>query len=127
MASVRVFFATNRNYQPNNKLQVFGPRFNPDGVAALRFGYADYQPGQDGPVLQGVTVYPERATSTTIKGGSERFLDDLRVLMAGERSDTLVFIHGFNVDFRGALTAAARLAADVTVDGRPVNVVVFSW
>lgn len=124
---VRVYFATNRNYQPNNKLQVFGGRFNPDGVAALRFGYAEYSPGADGPVLQGVTVFPERTTATAIKGGSERFLDELRTLMAGERSDTLVFIHGFNVSFTGALAAAARLAETVTVGGRPVNLVVFSW
>lgn len=124
---VRVYFATNRNYQPNNKLQVFGGRFNPDGVAALRFGYAEYAPGDDGPVLQGVTVFPERTTATAIKGGSERFLDELRTLMSGERSDTLVFIHGFNVTFTGALAAAARLGETVTVDGRPVNMVVFSW
>jgi esterase/lipase superfamily enzyme len=124
---VRVYFATNRNYQPNNKLQVFGGRFNPDGVAALRFGYAEYGPGADRPVLQDVTVFPERTTATQIKGGSERFLEELRTLMAGERSDTLVFIHGFNVSFTGALAAAARLAETVTVGGRPVNMVVFSW
>ena len=123
---VRVYFATNRNYQPNNKLQVFGGRFNPDGVAALRFGYAEYGPGADGPVLQDVTVFPERTTATQIKGGSERFLEELRTLMAGERSDTLVFIHGFNVSFTGALAAAARLAETVTVGGRPVNMVVVS-
>lgn len=127
MAKVRVFFATNRNYQPNNKLQLFGARFNPDGVAALRFGYADFSDGTEGPVLDEVTVYPETTTATAIKGGSLRFLDDLRTLMAGERSDTLVFIHGYNVTFTGGLQAAARLANDVKVDGRLVNVVVFSW
>jgi esterase/lipase superfamily enzyme len=128
MADVRVYFATNRNYQPTNKLQVFGGRFNPDGVAALRFGVARFSSNADGsPSLQGVEVYSERTTSTTIKGGSERFLDDLRQAMAGERSDTLVFIHGFNVTFAGALDAAARLAMTVTVEGRPVNVVLFSW
>ena len=35
MAKLRVFFATNRNHVPDNKLLVFGPHFNPDGVAAL--------------------------------------------------------------------------------------------
>lgn len=127
MAAVRVFFATNRNYQSNNKVQVFGTKFNPDGVGALRFGYADFKDGEDGPQLGAITVYPERQTATTIKGGSERFLDDLRALMAGERSDTLVFIHGYNVSFTGALHAGAELANRVTVQGRPVNVVVFSW
>ncbi|ODT86768.1 alpha/beta fold hydrolase [Phenylobacterium sp. SCN 70-31] len=127
MAQVRVFFATNRNYQAGNKLQAFGPRFNPDGVAALRFGYADFEAGAGGPKLTGVTVYAERKTATGIKGGSERFLEDLRRLMSGEKSDTLVFIHGFNVSFTGALEAGARLAQDVRVNGAPVNIVVFSW
>jgi esterase/lipase superfamily enzyme len=127
MARVRVFFATNRNHQPNNKLQVFGPRFNPDGVAALRFGHADFDAGAAGATLGSVTVYPERKTGEVIKGGSERFLEGLRTLMAGERSDTLVFIHGFNVTFASALEAAARLAQEVTVGGRPVNLVLFSW
>jgi hypothetical protein len=127
MAGVRVFFATNRNHQPGNKLQAFGGRFNPDGVAALRFGYADFADGAEGPKLTGVTVYPERKTPTGFKGGSERFLEDLRRLMSGEKSDTLVFVHGFNVSFTGALEAGARLGQDVKIEGRPVNVVVFSW
>lgn len=127
MAGIRVFFATNRNHQPGNKLQAFGGRFNPDGVAALRFGYADFADGAEDPKLSSVTVYPERKTATGFKGGSERFLDDLRRLMSGEKSDTLVFIHGFNVSFTGALEAGARLARDMKVEGRPVNIVVFSW
>ena len=127
MADIKVFFATNRNYQPGNKLQAFGGKFNPDGVAALRFGCADFNRGAGGPQLASVTVYTERTTATAIKGGSERFLEDLRGLMRGGLSDTLVFIHGFNVTFTGALEAAARLADSVVVDGRQVNVVVFSW
>jgi len=127
MADIKVFFATNRNHQPGNKLQTFGGKFNPDGVAALRFGYAEFNRGASGPQLAGVTVYPERTTPTGIKGGSERFLDDLRLLMKSGLSDTLVFIPGFNVTFTGALDAAARLADGVVVEGRRVNVVLFSW
>ena len=58
----------------------------------------------------------------------------LHQAMAGERSDTLVFIHGFNVSFKSALAAGAELADQVKVADepdkpatRPVNVVVFSW
>lgn len=127
MAAIRVFFATNRNYQPGNKLQVFGPRFNPDGVAALRFGHADFEATDGPPRLTNVDVYSEQKTKTKIIGGGERFLNDLRTAMAGARSDTLVFIHGFNVSFSGALASAALLARDVTVGGRPVNLVLFSW
>ena len=127
MADIKVFFATNRNHQPGNKRQAFGGKFNPDGVAGLRFGCADFNRGAGGPQLVSVDVYTEHTTPTGIKGGSERFLEDLRELMKGGLSDTLVFIHGFNVTFTGALEAAARLADSVVVDGRQVNVVVFSW
>ncbi len=55
MSDVRVYFATNRNEQPDNKKLVFGPRFNPDGVAALRFGYVDFKDGVE--ALTGGSVY----------------------------------------------------------------------
>ena len=133
MGAVRVYFATNRNELPDNKKLVFGPRFNPDGVAALRFGHVDFPDGVE--TLQGgsVYVYPDAKGETDpAKTGGGRFLDDLRKEMLGGR-DTLVFIHGFNVTFDGAIEAGARLARDVRIqagatdNGRPVNVVVFSW
>lgn len=133
MGAVRVYFATNRNEQPDNKKLVFGPRFNPDGVAALRFGYVDFPEGVE--TLQGgsVFVYPDMKDETDVaKIGGGRFLDDIRKAML-DGQDTLVFIHGFNVTFNGAIEAGARLARDVRIragatdDGRPVNVVVFSW
>lgn len=127
MADFRVYFATNRNYQPENKLVVFGKHFNPDGVAALRFGYAEFTRGTKGPTLDGVTVYDDLTGPKDATGGSRNLLGDLHKAMAGERTDTLVFIHGFNVSFIGALEAAAQLADQVTVAAQPINVVVFSW
>jgi esterase/lipase superfamily enzyme len=128
MSQVRVFFATNRKYQPSNKRLIFGKTFNPDGVGALRFGWADYETGGKAPVLQGMHVYPDVLGEPDIrKTGGGAFLDDLRHAMKGERSDTLIFVHGFNVTFNGALEAGARLASSVSVGGRPVNIVVFSW
>ncbi|USQ94046.1 alpha/beta hydrolase [Caulobacter sp. RL271] len=133
MGSVRVYFATNRNELPDNKKLVFGPRFNPDGVAALRFGYADFPDGVE--TLQGgeVHVYPDVKGETDVaKTGGGQFMNDLRNEMLDGR-DTLVFVHGFNVTFNGAIEAGARLArevrirAGVTDEGRPVNIVVFSW
>ncbi|WP_297508104.1 alpha/beta fold hydrolase [uncultured Caulobacter sp.] len=133
MSDARVYFATNRNAQPDNKKLVFGPRFNPDGVAALRFGYVDFPDGVE--TLQGGSahVYPDVKNETDIaKTGGGQFLEDLRKAMVGGQ-DTLVFIHGFNVSFNGAIEAGARLARQVRVGsaspdgGRPVNVVVFSW
>lgn len=126
MANVRVYFATNRNLLPDNKLEMFGAAFNPDGVAALRFGHADF--ATDGARPTAVDVYPEEAGDTEFKVlGSERFLKELHGCMAGAATDTLVFIHGFNVTFMSALTAAAELAREVKIGDHSLNVVLFSW
>ncbi|MGH1557862.1 hypothetical protein ACRAWD_08740 [Caulobacter segnis] len=112
---MRVYFATNRNELPDNKKLVFGPRFNPDGVAALRFGHVDFP--DDVETLQGgaVYVYPDLKGETDVaKTGGGQFLDDLRKAMLGG-CDTLVFIHGFNVTFAGAIEAGARLAREVRI------------
>lgn len=129
MADVRVFFATNRNHQPGNKKQVFGKTFNPDGVAALRFGRADFTADPVKPTLKTLHVYPDVLNQPNVlKTGGGMFMEDLRAAMAfGPRCDTLVFIHGFNVSFTGALQAGALLAQSLKVGGHPVNVVVFSW
>lgn len=129
MANVRVFFATNRNHQPKNTREVFGRTFNPDGVAALRFGYADFRPDPERPVLETLHVYPDILDEPDIlKTGGGQFMEDLRQAMAGgPKCDTLVFIHGFNVSFTGALQAGALLAQGVTVADHQLNIVVFSW
>ena len=129
MTEVRVFFTTNRNYQPAIKRQVFGRTFNPDGVAALRFGYADFKSDPQRPVLQDLHVYPDVLNQTdVIKTGGGMLMEDLRASMAqGRKCDTLVFIHGFNVSFTGALQSAALLAQGLNIGGHPLNVVVFSW
>ena len=49
MARVEIYFVTNRNYIAGNKRDVFGGRFNPDGVAALRFGKAVFEVEDQGP------------------------------------------------------------------------------
>lgn len=129
MANVRVFFVTNRNHLGDNKLQVFGKTFNPDGVAALRFGYADYEKDRTRPRLQALHVYPDNKAETDLAStGGGLFMEALRKVMAGsKKTDTLVFIHGFNVSFLGALDAGALLGQSLKVEDRDVNVVVFSW
>ena len=129
MARVRVYFITNRNHVPANKAAVFGPRFNPDGVAALRFGHAtfDVEAGQSPALVGEVFVHDDvrifQASDAPPPAGSHAFFSDLQDEMRSGR-DTLVFIHGFNVSFVDALRAGAALAASIPQD---VNVVVFSW
>lgn len=131
MSGIRVFFVTNRNHLPDNKEAVFGPQFNPDGVAALRFGYADYAVPGGKPAFKSIFVYPEAKADAPVEGftklGSAGFLDDLKTAMGDDESDTLVFIHGFNTSFVEALHAGARLGSQVKIRNKPLNVVVFSW
>ena len=82
---MRVYFATDRNLLPDNKFEMFGSGFNPDGVAALRFGHADFGPEGARPTV--VDVYPEEAGQAEFKVlGSERFLKELHGCMAGAAS-----------------------------------------
>jgi len=127
LRTVRVFFTTNRNYQPENKKLVFGSRFNPDGVAALRYGRADFAITESGPRLDAIHVFEDKPGLDIQSTGGGAFMEELRGLMMGDRNDTLVFIHGFNVSFNGALEAAAVLARDLVIEERPVNIVLFSW
>jgi len=125
MPNVRVHFATNRNFLRNDALRVFGKSFNPDGVAALRFGYADFG---DGARPTAIEVYPDKASQgDDAVLGSDLFLRELHVVMAQGSIDTLIFVHGFNVSFIEALKAGAELSRQIRVEGRPLNVVVFSW
>lgn len=53
------------------------------------------------------------------------FTDALGEAMdASQRRELLVFIHGFNSDFRGAAERAAQLAVDLEIDGVPA---LYSW
>ena len=49
--------------------------------------------------------------------------------MIGHARDTVIFIHGYNVSFKEALTSAAQLKQNFSQDagGPGVNVVLFSW
>lgn len=127
---IRVFFVTNRDYLPGKK-SLFGSRFNPDGVGAIRFGHAQFDVATGKPKLGPVHVYPETRGETPAKGferiGSGSFLEDLRQQMLNGCADTIVFIHGFNVSFSQALSAAALFSSQLIIDGKPANVVLFSW
>lgn len=132
----KVYFATNR--KPNRKKAPndFGTGFSEDGLANLRFGMADVS-GED---LDEFEIYlaPERLTvdyQRKVKGsagsvlGSKNVFGRVREKMVLYSRDTVVFVHGYNVSFKQALTSAARLKRNFsTSEGGPgVNLVVFSW
>ena len=131
-----IYFGTNR--RPNRKKAPddFGSGFSDDGLANLRFGKAtvigDQLDNYD------LDVAPERLRidrERKIKGGpgsvlgSENIFRRVRQKMVDKTSDTVVFIHGYNVSFREALTSAARLKRNISEGENTlsVNVVLFSW
>ena len=132
----KVYYGTNR--KPNRKKSPndFGTGFSEDGLANLRFGMADIS-GED---LDRFEIYiaPERLNTDyarKVKGssgsvfGSTNVFRRVREKMVTHSRDTIVFVHGYNVSFREALTSAARLKRQFSTSrgGPGVNVVAFSW
>lgn len=66
-------------------------------------------------ILERVEPFADDYAFTTALGGA---------MDASERRELLVFIHGFNSDFRGAAERAAQLAVDLEIDGVPA---LYSW
>lgn len=133
---VKVYFGTNRRPNRQSKPDDFGSDFSADGLANLRFGMAEVS----GDELDQYDLYvaPERLRvdkDRKIKGapgsvlGSQNVFQRVRQKMFDHRRDTVVFIHGYNVSFREALTSAAQLKVNFSRDegGPGVNVVLFSW
>jgi esterase/lipase superfamily enzyme len=133
---VKIYFGTNR--KPNRKTAPddFGRGFSEAGLANLRFGMAEVT-GEDldrydlhlaPETLRRDDAHKIRDAEGSILGSLEVFGRVRRKMVAHGR-DTVVFIHGYNVSFKEALTAAARLKRNFSTDagGPGVNVVLFSW
>lgn len=118
-----IWFVTNRNPNRVKDPDDFTKEFNRAAVDNLRFGRA-YR-GDDGTVT--VEVEPETLSVDAGKQvyGSRKVFAELKAAMTAG-SDTLVFIHGYNVSFREALGSGFALR-EAYGGARPLNVVVFSW
>ncbi len=129
---ITVFFITNRNLIVTPTTSDFGPTFNPDGSASLRFGFAEVPEASftDDKKLADIriTVEPENLTAgitDPTKLGSWAAFERIRLKMEKHSRDTVVFIHGFANTFRNALRHAAMLKA--WYDVVPFNMVLVSW
>ena len=133
---VKVYFGTNRKPNRKTKPDDFGRGFSEAGLASLRFGMVEVT----GEKLDTYDLYlaPERLLKDAgrkIKGGKGSILGSLNVFerarqkMVEHERDAVIFIHGYNVSFKEALTSAARLKRNFSTDagGSGVNVVLFSW
>ncbi len=121
----RIYFATNRD--PNRKGTGFGSKFSPDGLACLRFGWAE----RSGAAIA-VNIAEEQLVANAqgtaedpqqCRYGSLEVFAELRDAMARNAQDTLVFVHGYNSSFRDSLRSGFKLAAQFP----ELNILVFSW
>lgn len=131
----RVYFVTNR--KPNRKQNPddFGTEFSDHGLANLRYGFADIE--GDDPDDYAISVAAESWKPDYEKGGllrkptlgSDEIMSALREDMAQNGRDTLIYVHGYNVSFKEALTTGAQLKRNLSDhgDGAGLNVAVFSW
>lgn len=72
--------------------------------------------------LRGRYFIIERVQPIESEAGFAEYLD--LVMDQSERRELLVFIHGYNTDFRSAAERAAQLAVDLEIDGAPA---LYSW
>jgi esterase/lipase superfamily enzyme len=131
----KVYFVTNRKPNRKEKPTNFGKDFSDDGVASLRYGYAEVSGSKFNRYK--IAVADEKLVldkkrqrvKPTSKLGSAGIMDQVRKEMADNQRDTLIYIHGYNVTFKEALTAGAQLAANLKThnNNNGVNVVLFSW
>jgi esterase/lipase superfamily enzyme len=105
----------------------FGGGFNPESLDSLRFGAAELRFENDAITIDAVHVAAERLKTDPRKSvlGSRAVFEELKRTMS-DGVDTLVFVHGYNVNFENALRVGGQL---LRIHGktRPINVVVFSW
>ena len=129
---ITVFFATNRNLIAGRSGADFGPGYNPDGPAALRFGFAEIPEAalSDDQRLSDIKITvaaerldPHRPRATIV--GSAEIFEMIRAKMESHERDTVIFVHGYGSSFRNALRHAAFLKR--RYDARPFNMVLFSW
>lgn len=131
-ATVRVFFATDRQDIGTATLPAFGP--SPD--TELSYGYSDvsipreHRLGElEGPSILRLEFRTDPAKHVVLLSvqpqSEHRFLAQISTRIAtSRRREVLLFIHGFNVTFEDAMRRTAQIAYDLAFDG---PMIAFSW
>lgn len=129
-----VYFFTNR--RPNRKQNPndFTGEFSADALSNLRYGKAtvNARGNVNVEVARESLVLDNRGQGLDTKRsvlGSQAIMGEVQKAMREEGGDTLVFVHGYNTDFRESIKNAARLKQNFSSlnGGKGVRVVVFSW
>jgi esterase/lipase superfamily enzyme len=136
VSMVMIYFIANRRPDDEKIPTDFTRDFSIQGMGALRYGFAEVT----GRKLDKYDIHVEQekleqADEKSVVDesasvlGSKANMRRLREKMRKHSRDTIVYIHGYNVAFKAALTAAARLKRNFgkSDPSHPVNVVLFSW
>jgi esterase/lipase superfamily enzyme len=132
MASVTVYFATNRQPITGGTGQAivdFGSEPGPIDGLAVRFGsvQADVEDGKAQLVQSSLVVAEETLTGPEgfePQHGSKTIFEALRQAMIANKRETLVFVHGFSNSFKDAMERAAGI---LDFYGIPANIFAFTW
>jgi esterase/lipase superfamily enzyme len=133
LAVVPVFFATDRARTPAPDVLNYSSDRNPSGTLHLgRFDVSiprDHKMGKvERPSIW--TLYKEDPNMHLVITGRKQqtydeFYQDVRSLVGKSTlKEAFVFIHGFNVDFEGAIFRTAQISYDLGFDGAPI---LYSW
>jgi esterase/lipase superfamily enzyme len=128
-----VYYATDRQETPNSKPQSFGPNENPTGQ--LSYGIAevsiptDHRMGKlEEPIFDVKVLYNPAKYVTVLSSdeiGKGTFFKRLQSQVSiSPQKSALIFIHGFNVGFGGALRRTAQLSYDLQFPGATIC---YSW
>lgn len=117
-----IHFATNRNPEAGDPPTAYGKGFHPLGADYLRFGWATVT-GRRLTVRTAPEQMEVPAGRDQVLGSTAVFAELHAAMLAGR--DTIVFVHGYNVDFAEAARASAKLQR--LYGGGKCNVVVFTW
>lgn len=123
MTMTTVYFTTNRNPLPPDGPQDFGGGFSATDLGDLRFGQVTVVKGKFKP--GSLAVLPDNPEQ-----GSQALFAQLRATMRSQSRDSLLFIHGFNVDFKAAVESAAALVeayGRISEKAYAPNIFVFTW
>lgn len=160
MANMNLYYATNRKHKGDDRFHPtsYGTSFSADGMENLRFGKvtidADmvsvekYLKDGDGEKLAGyftncaksakIEAYKEEIDKkipdtyqSNIELGSRKMFDDLKKKM-DQCTDTLIFIHGYNVSWSAAVGSALSLQSmlnrpEIGDKKQEILVVLFTW
>jgi len=130
---MRIYFATNRNPDDFHNPTDFGKFFSTIGLTDLRFGWADvtgdnlgrYKITVAGEMLE---IGLENAKRNDLSGqvlGSNTVFEAVRQEMAENQQDCMIYIHGFNTNFKDAILSTARLKKFYNL--KPMTWFLFTW